>query len=279
MPSLTQEAKAALGRLGVSPRKKFGQHFMIDEKALAFIADALSPEKGETVLEIGPGLGFLTRELLSRQAQVIAVEKDDKMASSTDSRFHGNDKIKIIKKDILRVDPEKDLGVAGRIKVVGNIPYNITSPLLEWLIQNRARISEAVLTVQSEVAGRLASAPGGKNWGALSIFVQVYAEAEILKEINRAAFYPAPRVDSAVVRLVFSAAPRFPVRDEAKFFRIVRRAFQKRRKTLVNALEDAALAGFSKPSLKAALEKIGIHPSRRPETLGIPDWNRLSEML
>ncbi|MBI4432933.1 MAG: ribosomal RNA small subunit methyltransferase A [Candidatus Omnitrophica bacterium] len=273
--SLIGEAKAALRGMGIFPRKKMGQNFMVDRDTFCFIADALEVKKGEVVLEIGPGLGFLTRELTARQAKVIAVEKDARMAVSVDSRLCGNDKVKMIQKDILAVDLEKDLGIAQPIKIAGNIPYNITSPILEWLIEQRKHVSQTVLTVQWEVAQRLSAQPGTKIWGAISIFTQVYAEIEILRKVGKAYFFPSPKVDSAVIRLRFSPRPRFEIGDQQNFFKIVRRAFQKRRKTVLNALEDAAVPGFEKEALKKALLRADIDPGRRPETLTIPEWARL----
>jgi len=276
--TLTDETKQILQRLGIAPRKRFGQHFMVDAAALTAIAEALSPKKDETVLEIGPGLGFLTRCFAEKGARVIAVEKDRNFTSFLQTYFRGK-AVTVKEKDILGMDLKRDLGVLTPIKVAGNIPYNITSPILEWLIGERNCVSEACLTVQWEVAMRLVASCGSKSWGALSIFVQFYSEVELVRKIGKAHFCPPPKVDSALVKLSFGNGPRFQVQDESQFFRVVRRAFQKRRKTILNALADERETVFSKKNLSATLEKVDIRSLRRPETLSIPEWAKLADSL
>ncbi len=278
MTDLIRETEAVLRRLGVSPRKKMGQNFMIQEENLEAVAGALHIKEGDVVVEIGPGLGFLTRDLLKRQARVVAVEKDPAFVKYLKDLFK-DQSLQVIESDILKVDLKKDLHFKDPIKVIGNIPYHITSPLLEWLIVQKSIISEAILTLQWEVASRLTAKPGSKAWGALSIFVQVYARVELVKKIHKSHFYPAPNVDSAVVKLTFSDQPFYPIRNEEVFFGLVRRAFQKRRKTLLNSLKEDENEKRSKPTLLSAFEKTGIDPKRRPETLSIPEWAALADIL
>lgn len=268
MPSALQEVKNALRTLGLRPRKRLAQHFMVNEKALSLIVSALEIKEGEMVLEIGPGLGFLTRRLLAGGAKVLAVEKDWLLAEYLSSDFQ------VIQKDILKLDLSKDLNWVEPVKVAGNIPYNITSPILEWLIGQRRLVSAAVLTVQKEVAERLTAAPGTKAWGPLSVFVQFHSRVSLVGKIGKADFYPPPKVDSAVVKIAFEREPRFNVNADA-FFPLVRSAFQKRRKTLLNALASEALP---KPLLLAAFGKAGIDPIRRPETLSIQEWVTLTHL-
>ncbi len=272
--TLTTRVKAALHGLGVSPKKRFGQHFMISKAALECVAEALSPRAGETVIEIGPGLGFLTEVLLKRNARVIAVEKDRAMAAHLCRQFPSG--LRVLEKDVLELDIA---AVAeGSVKIAGNIPYNITSPILQWLIDQRRSVSGAALTVQWEVAERLLSVPGRKSWGPLSVFVQFYADVECVRKISRADFYPAPKVDSAVLKIVFLEKSRVPVADEKAFFAIVRRSFQKRRKTLLNSLEGWAIPHAS-DSLLSALEDAGLDPRCRGETLSLAEWAKLSDRL
>ncbi len=278
MPDLFQETKALLRKLHIAPRKRMGQNFMINPEGLSMVTEALCLKEGEMVLEIGPGLGFLTRELLRKKTEVTAVEKDAPLAEYIAGNFK-NPRFRLVEGDILKLDLEKDLQIDHPIKVAGNIPYQITSPILEWLVGQRRRVSQVVLTTQWEVALRLTANPGSKSWGALSIFVQVYALAEIIKKISRSYFYPIPKVDSAVVRLDFSKGPRFPIEDHDRFFRIVRRAFQKRRKTILNSLADKHGGAYSKETVLRALEEAKIDPLRRPETLSIPEWACLCEIL
>ena len=267
-------------RLPVRPRKKFAQHFMTSPRDLSAIAGALDICPGEKVLEIGPGAGALTAELLSRGAEVIAVEKDPRLADFLKKKESpAGSSLRIIRQDILTVDIQKDLPTREPVKVAGNIPYNITSPILEWLITQRPWVTVAVLTVQWEVAQRLAAKPGGKDWGSLSVFLQLYTEVTLLHKIDKSHFYPPPKVDSGILKLTFLKTPRFALKDEAFFFSLVRRAFQKRRKTLLNALADKKDAVASKKTLAAALGRLNIDPKRRPETLTLREWANLSESL
>jgi len=263
----------------VRPQKRRSQNFMVDRDALASIADAAAAgDLAAPTLEIGPGLGFLTRELLSRGLRVVAVEKDRVFAKYLEERFKGPN-FRVLEKDILEVSPKEDLGLRPPVTVAANIPYNITSPVLEWLIHQRSVVSRAVLTMQWEVALRLKAVPGTKEWGSLSVFVQTYAEPRLIRKISKNSFFPPPKVDSAVVELILSQKPRHPIPDEALFFKIVRRSFQKRRKTAVNALEGEEEPLFSKTRLTVAFERAGLDPRRRPETFTIPEWARLTESM
>ena len=277
MPSLKDEAKTLLHQLEASARKKLGQNFMIDENTLRFISNAMDLEKDETVLEIGPGLGFLTRQLFNRGARVFAIEKDPIYARFL-TQFFKDKSFRLIEGDVLKSDISK-MDFQKPVKVLGNIPYNITSPILEWLIQHKTFISEAVLTVQWEVANRLKAVPGTKEWGALSIFLQFHAEVKILKRISPEAFSPSPKVDSAVIHIRFYEKPHFQVKDEKLFFSTIRRAFQKRRKTLLNALADENDSFFSKKNLETVFQRIKVDPIRRPETLTIQEWVALVNSL
>ena len=274
MSALTQEAKSFLGQLNASARKRLGQNFMVEECELSFIAGSMSWEAGESVLEIGPGLGFLTRHLLQRRLKVLAVEKDRLYAKFLE-RYFKNEAFQILEKDILSVDLKKDFPLAGPIRVIGNIPYNITSPILDWLVYQRKWIRETVLTTQLEVAERLAAVPGTKSWGPLSVFLRLYANVHLLKKIGKSSFYPAPKVDSAVIKIEWLDKPRFEVRDEEDFFKLVRRAFQKRRKTLLNALADDKVESYSKMRLAQIFEEAAIDSMRRAETLTLEEWGRL----
>jgi len=264
--------------LPVRPKKRLGQHFMTSRRDLDFIVDSLVLEPGEKVLEIGPGLGALTEILLGRGCPVVAVEKDVALADLLRQKYQGAD-LEVIPQDILLLDLGKKLSLSAPIKVVGNIPYNITSPILEWLVDHRAWVSEAVLTVQWEVAQRLAAKPGKKDWGSLSVFLQFYSDVELLRKIDKSHFNPAPRVDSAVLRFRFLKTPRFSLSNEPFFFALVRRAFQKRRKTLLNALEEKGSETLGKQALAKAFSGLQIDPRRRPETLSLKEWALLSESL
>ena len=277
MADLLGETNEILRSLGVRPQKRRGQNFMIDGVALAAIADAAA-QAPTAILEIGPGLGFLTRELLLRGLRVVAVEKDRVFADYLAKRFK-NDRFQVFEKDILRTSPREDLGLDGPFTVAANIPYNITSPVLEWLIERRTLVPRAVLTMQWEVAQRLKAMPGTKEWGSLSLFIQTYAQVKVLKKIPKSSFFPAPSVDSAVVELVFSEKPRFPIADETFFFKLVRRAFQKRRKTALNSLVEPGEGPLSKNRLIESFRRAGLDAGRRPETFNLLEWARLTESM
>lgn len=277
-PLLVQQAKKYLQILSASPRKKLGQNFMIHESDLSFIADALSCDAGEQVLEIGPGLGFLTRFLLQKRLKVTAVEKDKSYAKFLRDYF-SQTSFKVFEKDILKVNLKTDLTLAGPVRLYGNIPYSITTPILEWMIGQRNQIREAVLTTQLEVADRLTAVPGAKAWGSLSIFLQVVADVQKIRKIEASSFYPAPKVDSAVIKISFLDKLRYVIGNEAKFFSLVRRAFQKRRKTLLNALKDEREARYSKSNLLRAFKRSKIDPIRRAETLSIKEWAELDGLI
>jgi 16S rRNA (adenine1518-N6/adenine1519-N6)-dimethyltransferase len=278
-----KSAKSQLRRLDVFPRKKLGQNFMTSGRDLAFIAGALSIHPKDAVVEIGPGLGALTETLLAAGASVTAVEKDRTLTESLKQRFgEGHSSagfFTVVCKDILRINLAADLHLKPPVKVIGNIPYNITSPIVEWLISQRAYIEQAVLTVQWEVARRLTAKPGNKDWGSLSFFLQYYADVELLRKIDKSHFYPPPKVNSGVVHIRFLGQGRFPVSSEENLFRCVRKAFQKRRKTLLNALLSQEPGTPSKEALAGLLLKLSIDPRRRAETLSIFEWTKLSESL
>lgn len=276
--SLAREVQERLGALGVRASKWRGQNFMTDEPALEAVAEAASKDAREAVVEIGPGLGFLTRKLLERNSQVFAVEKDRALAAFLREHFRGR-ALRLLEKDVLQIDLLRDFGLEKPSNVCGNIPYNITSPILEWLVGQRRLVRRAVLTVQLEVAHRLSARPGNKNWGALSIFIQTHASVNLLRRVGRTSFSPAPKVDSAVIEIDFVKQTGFPARDRDLFFKIVRRAFQKRRKTILNALEDSNDPAFSKTRLNECFHACGLDPRRRPETFTISEWAELSDAL
>ncbi len=274
---MTASPRSALKLLELRAKKNFGQNFMTRESDLVFIAEALGARAGETVLEIGPGLGALTGVLLEKGLSVVAVEKDRDLAAYLKGTFQGK-LLEVVSQDILRFDPAHEPRLKAPAAVVGNIPYNITSPILFWLVDHRASFPRAVFTMQREVAERLTGKPGTKIWGALSVSMQAYAEVTFLKKISKGNFYPVPKVDSAVVRIEFLQKPRFPEGLGEVFHKIVAGAFQKRRKTLLNALEDPE-KGLSKEQLKKVLAEAGIDPRRRPETLAVTEWADLTARL
>ncbi len=274
MEEFDDSTRKDLRKLCTFPKKKLGQNFLQSRADLEAIASALRLEAGEKVLEIGPGLGALTEVLLGLGASVIGVEMDRAMVFHLKQKYTTHP-LTILESDILTIELQKDVSPGTPIKVVGNIPYNITSPIIFWLIDQHPHVSEAVLTVQKEVADRLCATPGGKIWGALSVMVQAQADVEIIRKIPRAHFYPVPNVDSAVIHLRMLDKPRFEPATREAFSYWVAKAFQKRRKMLPNSIENEAL-GWTKEKLIPDLIRLGIDPKRRPETLTVAEWCSLA---
>lgn len=269
-PSPTTDIAAILRRHGLAARKGYGQNFLADPLILQVIVDAAELPPGMPVLEIGPGLGTLTRCLLSAGAQVTAVELDPNLAAILEAELGSQPHLQIVRGDILRLDPNQLMGTRP-YAVVANIPYNITSPIFRHLLEAAVPPARMVLTVQKEVAERICAVPGDMSILALS--VQVYGDPEIVLQIPSTAFYPPPKVDSAVVRVDLFPNPLISRAELPVFFRLVRAGFSQKRKTLRNALSGGL--GWPAARGEALLRQAGVDPMRRAETLAIPEWQRL----
>ena len=260
------------------PKKSLGQHFLRDPLIIEGILDRAKFEKTSTVMEIGAGLGALTFPLAARVRQVIAVEKDGTLVQRLSAGLgrEGVGNVTVIHEDILKLDLASL--VKEKIEVIGNIPYNISSPLIEKLIRNRALISRAVLTLQHELAARLTASPGNKAYGALTVLIQYHAHLSSLLEVPRQAFYPKPKVSSSVVQFEFSKPyPRRAVSEDF-FRRVVRASFAHRRKILLNSLRGT-FPSWDTRDLLDAMRHVAIDPQRRAETLSIDDFLELSQAL
>lgn len=259
------------------PKKSLSQNFLVNDKAAARIAEALGLKKDDTVLEIGAGQGALTRHFLDRAGAVYAVEIDKRLCSELRKRFGSKRNLNIINKDILKVNLEELIGPGNSCKVVGNLPYQITSPVLSLVLQKRKFIVLCVLTVQKEVALRICASPGEKDWSPLSIAVQLYSDVDVLFHLKPTSFFPPPRVESSVIKMVLLSEPKVNVPDEEFFFRVVRSAFGQRRKTLLNSL--AANLSLPKGGIEVILRKVELDPQRRAETLGLDEFAALSSAM
>jgi 16S rRNA (adenine1518-N6/adenine1519-N6)-dimethyltransferase len=259
-----------LRQYGLRPKKRLGQNFLIDPAALERVASAAGELAGEVVLEVGPGLGSLTRLLATRARRVIAVELDENLIQPLKQVVSGYENVTVIRGDILELDPAALVGISAYC-VVANIPYYITSALLRHLLEAENQPGRMVLTVQREVAARICASPGEMSLLALS--VQVYGHPHIAARIPAGAFYPVPKVDSAVVRVDFYPEPRIPRGQLETFFRLARAGFGQKRKTLRNAL--AAGLGWPAEQIGEMLKAAGIDPQRRAEALDLEEWHRL----
>ena len=253
------------------PRKRFGQHFLHDPRVVAGILRAMDPRPGQTVVEIGPGLGALTLPLLERLGELHVVELDRDLVPELEARAAGRGRLHVHQADATRFDFAALAPPGGRIRVVGNLPYNVSTPLLFHLLDQLAAIEDMHLMLQKEVVQRMAASPGGKDYGRLSVMVQWRCAVEPLFHVGPGAFRPPPKVTSTVVRLVPHARPPFEVRDPALFARVVAAAFSQRRKTLRNAL-----ASLAPPERIAAA---GLDPGDRPERVPPEGFARLANLL
>ena len=273
MPTLLQQARFALGELGIRPHKQLGQHFLIDPAVIAQMITAAQIGPKDTVLEIGPGLGALSESLAEVTARLYLVELDTLLADRLHQRFASDARVQVITADFLSLDlpatfPEPE------IHVVASLPYNVATPILFRLLEHRRQFPEATVMIQKEVAERLSAAPGTKAYGVPSVLTQLYATVTTVGTVGPQSFFPAPKVESQIVRLVFQEAPRVVVQSEKVFRRVVKAAFAQRRKTLRNALRAA---GYS--DLDIAGKEVNIDLQRRGETLSLEEFEALANRL
>ena len=263
-------------------QKKYGQNVLIDTHVLDKIISAAGVTKEDMVLEIGPGIGTMTQYLAEAAREVVAVEIDDKLIPILEETLSEYDNVTIINEDILRLDIAKlaDEKNGGKpIKVVANLPYYITTPIIMGLFESKVPLDNITIMVQKEVADRMQVGPGTKDYGALSLAVQYYAKPEIVANVPPNCFIPRPTVGSAVIRLKRYAEPPVTVADEKKMFSLVRASFNQRRKTLVNGLSNAPGIGLNKEKVAEALEKMGLSPTIRGEALTLSQFAELSDLL
>lgn len=278
-PSLLARTRALLDTHGLAPRKARGQHFLIDPRVRDAIVQAAEVTPGSTVLEVGPGTGILTEALLRAGASVLAVELDRGLAGLLQETLGGHPGLTLWVEDALRVDFAarlRDHPARGAIRVVANIPYNITSPLIMHLLERPGLFSLLALTIQREVAERLTAAPGEKAYGALTLACQYRADVRTALHIPRGAFYPIPEVESRLVRLEVRSAPPVRVPSADRLFAVIRAGFGQRRKTLRNALRGA---GWAAERVEAALAAAGIAGGRRAETLSLEEFAQVAAVL
>ncbi|HEX7997948.1 MAG TPA: 16S rRNA (adenine(1518)-N(6)/adenine(1519)-N(6))-dimethyltransferase RsmA [Pyrinomonadaceae bacterium] len=264
-------------------KKSLGQNFLVDEGVIERIVRAVAPRVGETIVEIGPGRGALTARLVEKAERLVAVEYDRELVPLLRERFGKRENFELVEGDALAVDLCGLITPATRARVVANLPYYISTAILQRLIEQRRCLTEMVLMLQSEVVERIIAPPGGSERGFLSVLVEAYCEAEKLFDVGPGAFRPVPKVTSTVVRLNVRSQIAAPVDDEALLWRIVSAGFAQRRKTIFNNLRAAAgelslrieQSGGTKELLMAA----SVEPQRRAETLSLEEWARLANAM
>ncbi len=270
--------KDIAARFGFSFSKGLGQNFLLDDTVLDDIAYAAEIEDG--VLEIGPGFGVLTQRLAEEGKKVVSVEVDKRLIPVLDYTLSEFDNVKVIERDILKTDVKallRDEFGNGKVSVAANLPYYITTPIITNLIESRLPLKNIVVMVQREVAERICAAPGKKDYGAISVLCQYYTSPRLVTIVPAASFYPAPKVDSAVLAMEVLDKPSVVTKNEQMFFRVVKAAFSQRRKTLLNCLSGAFSA--DKTTLSSVLEQIGLNVNIRGERLSLQDFAKLADAL
>ncbi len=276
MTSLVRELK----EMGIFPKRNLGQNFLIDKKVAQEIVGLAPLEPDDIVVEIGPGRGALTFLMVPRVKRVVAVEVDRRMVDYLSDKGKGRRSLAVVPRDALQFDFLGLAQEAGRkLKVVANLPYNISTPIIFRLLECRGVLAHLTLMLQQEVAQRITSPPGSRNYGSLSIFAQLYTSPEILLRVPPHAFYPPPKVESAVVGFEILEHPRVEIGDRGFFQGVVRASFAQRRKTILNSLKNSPLALGSREEIKEVLEAVGIDPRRRAETLDLVEFKRLADTL
>ena len=276
---IPQNTIAVLQKYHFNFQKKFGQNFLIDSNVLESIIRGAEITKDDFVLEIGPGIGTMTQYLCEAARQVVAVEIDKMLIPILEDTLSEYDNVEVINQDVLKVDikslaEEKNNGKP--IKVVANLPYYITTPIIMGLFESGVPIDSITIMVQKEVADRMQTGPGSKDYGALSLAVQFYATAKVILNVSATCFMPRPNVDSAVIKLTRHKEPTVNVADEKLMFKIIRASFNQRRKTLVNGLKNSPELSFSKEQIVKAIEKIGKPETIRGEALTLEEFAELA---
>jgi 16S rRNA (adenine1518-N6/adenine1519-N6)-dimethyltransferase len=257
----------------IRPKKSLGQHFLIDHNITRKIVALAEISSGDLIVEIGPGIGELTEALLKQGAKVLAIEMDADLVRPLEERFSACPDFTLVVGDALRYSYQT---IARPFKVVANLPYNISTPILFCLLEERSHISKMVLMLQKEVAERLAAQAGSKNYGALSVMFQLWADVKIAFLVSATCFRPQPLVSSAVIHVTPRKTAKVPILNEPFFEKVVRGAFSHRRKFLLNTLTDA---GFARDLLLAVFKKIGMDAHRRAETLTLAEFATLANGL
>ncbi len=280
-PSRTKDI---LSRHGFSFKKSLGQNFLIDPNILHRITETAELTKETGVIEIGPGIGALTEHLARTAGKVVAFEIDQRLLPILEETMEPYDNVKVINEDILKADVktvvEQEFAEFDRLMVVANLPYYVTTPIIMKLLEDKIPVNGFVVMLQKEVGDRISAKPASKEYGSLSIAVQYYTKAEIAFIVPKTVFMPAPNVDSAIIKLQVREKPAVSVENEAFFFTVTRTSFAQRRKTILNNLVNGLPGGKEKKEqITAALEKAGIDPARRGETLSLNEFAVLSEAL
>lgn len=274
--NLHEETNFLLKKYGLKANKKLGQNFLINEEIIKEIAEKAEVQKDDVIIEIGPGLGSLTAELLERAKKVIAIELDSNMVNILKERFSLYNNFELIEADFLKVDLKEIIAKYESVKVAANLPYYITTPIVMKLLEDKLNLKSITVMVQREVGERFCANPNGKEYGAITVSINYYAEPKIIIDVPKENFDPIPEVDSCVIKLDIRDVPPVKIKDEKIFFNLIKAAFSQRRKTINNSL---TCAGKTKEEVKNALEKLKIDSNLRAENLSIEEFAEISNII
>ena len=279
--NLIKETKFIMNKYSVAANKNYGQNFLIDEDIVLGICEKAEVSKDDLIIEIGPGLGTLTAKLLENAGKVIAVELDKKMIQILNDRFSLYDNFRLINDDILKVDINalinEELGNLSKVKIVANLPYYITTPIIMKLLEEKLNIDSITVMVQKEVAERLCTKPGTNDTGAITYTINYYTIPEIVLDVPKESFIPSPKVDSNVINLQILKKPSVVVKDEEILFKVIKFAFMQKRKTLLNSLSNSRLK--SKEYFEQMLNDLNIDLKIRPEKLSLEEFAKISDYI
>lgn len=274
--NLREETEFILKKYGLRANKKLGQNFLINEEIINQIIEKADVNKNDTIIEIGPGLGSLTAKLLENANKVIAIELDSNMSNILKERFCLYDNFELIEKDVLKVDLNEIVEKYDSVKVVANLPYYITTPIIMKLLEERLKLKSITVMVQKEVGERFCAVPNSKEYGAITISINYYTKPEIIIDVPKENFEPMPEVDSCVIKLDVRNVPPVELKNEKDFFNLIKAGFSQRRKTINNSL---ASMGISKEKIKSVLEKLGIDSKLRAENLTMEQFADISNNM
>ena len=273
--NLLEETKILLNQYNLRAKKSFGQNFLINESIVDEIVEKSNITNEDVILEIGPGLGTLTKKLLKVAKKVIAVELDQDMCNILKSRIN-DENLEIINQDILKLDINEITAKYGKIKVVANLPYYITTPIIMKLLENNYKISTITVMVQKEVGERLVASPNGKDYSAITLSVNYYTKSEIIIDVPKENFLPSPKVDSVVVKLQLLDEPPVNIKEKEVLFKLIKAGFSQRRKTINNSLSSN---GFDKEKISNILKELDIDSKKRAENLSLQDFANIANSL
>lgn len=271
-----------INKYDINASKRYGQNFLIDERVVDRIVSGAAITKDDVVIEIGPGTGNMTTALAAAAGKVIAIEVDERLEPVLSDVLKEFDNVELVWGDVLKLDMKELIETNAknrRVKVVSNLPYYITTPIITYLLESRLPLESITVMVQREVAERMSAAPGTKDYGALTLAVVYHSNVEYVANVPPNAFIPRPKVDSTVVKLTLSGKPDVEVMDEQLMFRLIRAAFNQRRKTFVNAIKNSPELSFGREQIEEALESCGFDKNIRGETLSVRDFAGISDAL